>query len=95
MAADGTAGLLGRSVLRIEDRRLLRGRGRFVDDISLPDVLHAAFVRSSVAHGRIAYIDHAAARGLAGVHGVFTYSDLRPLMTGDVFRWRCCGGDSL
>ena len=82
MAEDGTAGLLGRSVLRIEDRRLLRGGGRFVDDISLPDVLHAAFVRSSVAHGRIAYIDHAAARGRAGVHGVFTYSDLRPLMTG-------------
>jgi aerobic carbon-monoxide dehydrogenase large subunit len=77
------AGFFGRSVLRLEDRKLLRGAGRFVDDIDLPGVLHAAFVRSPIAHGRIARIDAATARAADGVHAVLTYADLRPLITCD------------
>jgi aerobic carbon-monoxide dehydrogenase large subunit len=77
------AGLFGRSVLRLEDHKLLRGAGRFVDDIVLSGVLQAAFVRSPVAHGLIRHIDAAAARAVEGVRAVLTYADLRPLMTGD------------
>ncbi len=77
------AGLFGRSVLRLEDHKLLRGAGRFVDDIALSGVLHAAFVRSPIAHGLIRHIDAAAARAVEGVEAVLTYADLRPLMTGD------------
>ena len=78
-----SAGFFGRSVLRVEDHKLLRGAGRFVDDIALPGVLHAAFVRSPIAHGRLRRIDAAAARALEGVQAVLTYADLRPLMSGD------------
>jgi aerobic carbon-monoxide dehydrogenase large subunit len=77
------AGFLGRSVPRIEDGSLLRGAGRFIDDIKLPGTLHAAFVRAAVAHGRLVHVGTAAARRLAGVHAVLAYADLRPLMTGD------------
>ena len=74
---------LGRSVPRLEDARLLRGAGRFVDDIKLPDLLHATFVRSPLAHARIRGVDVAAARDLPGVHAVLTYADLRPVLTSD------------
>jgi carbon-monoxide dehydrogenase large subunit len=77
------AGFLGRSVLRLEDHKLLRGAARFVDDVALPGVLHAAFVRSPVAHGRVMRIEAAAARAVDGVRAVLTYADLRSLMTCD------------
>jgi aerobic carbon-monoxide dehydrogenase large subunit len=83
MTFDSSAGFLGRSVPRVEDRTLLRGVGRFVDDIKIPGTFHAAFVRSTVAHGLLKQIDSAAARTHAGVHAVLAYGDLRPLMTCD------------
>ena len=49
--------VLGRDVPRLEDGRLIRGKGCFVDDIALPSMLHAAFVRSSHAHAAIRAID--------------------------------------
>ncbi len=64
-------------------RKLLRGAGRFVDDIELPGLLHAAFVRSPVAHALLRGIDAARARALPGVRAVLTYRDLRPLLTCD------------
>jgi carbon-monoxide dehydrogenase large subunit len=67
---------VGRPVARVEDPRLLTGRGRFVDDIMLPGMLHAAFVRSPHAHARIASIDPAAALALDGVVAVYTAADL-------------------
>ncbi len=82
-AIHSSEGFFGRSVLRVEDHKLLRGAGRFVDDIAIPGVLHAAFARSPVAHGVVRRIDAAAARALAGVHAVLAYRDLRPLMTCD------------
>ena len=69
--------LIGASVKRREDRRLLTGRGRFVADIVLPGMLHAAFLRSPHAHARILRIDAAGATSSAGVVRVFTAPDLR------------------
>ncbi len=69
--------LVGSSLPRRQDARLLRGRGRFVDDIELPGMLHAAFVRSPHAHALIAGIDVTAARSAPGVRAVFTGADLR------------------
>src|SRR6185295_18027270 len=66
----------GAAVKRREDPRYLRGEGRFVDDIRLPGMLHAAFVRSPYAHARIVAIDKSAALALAGVHAVIAYADL-------------------
>jgi aerobic carbon-monoxide dehydrogenase large subunit len=74
---------VGRRVPRVEDPALLRGAGRFVDDIHRPGQLEAAFLRSPIAHGMIKAIDVAAARVLPGVHAVFTLADLRPVLTAD------------
>jgi len=62
---------------------LLRGAGRFTDDIELPGLLHAAFLRSPIAHARLKRIDTAATRTLPGVRGIFTFADLRRILTCD------------
>ncbi len=61
-------GLLGQRVRRTEDPRLLRGEGRYVDDIVLPRTLHVSFVRSPAAHARVLSVDVSAANALPGVH---------------------------
>ncbi|GAC1349758.1 MAG: xanthine dehydrogenase family protein molybdopterin-binding subunit [Ktedonobacteraceae bacterium] len=66
----------GASVQRSEDPRLLRGKGSYVDDIDLPDMLHAAVLRSPHARAKIVSINASAARELAGVHLVLTAADL-------------------
>src|SRR5947208_3864143 len=66
----------GAPVQRTEDPRLLRGKGNYVDDIDLPDMLHAAVLRSPHARARIVNIDSSAARELPGVHLVLTAGDL-------------------
>jgi carbon-monoxide dehydrogenase large subunit len=69
--------LIGSPIERFEDLRFLRGRGEYVDDLAARhDMLHAAILRSSVAHGRIRSIDVAAARALPGVHSVITAKDI-------------------
>ena len=68
---------IGKPVRRLEDDALLRGAGRFVDDLAFPDILHAAFVRSPHAHATFTTIDTAAARALPGVHAVLTLADLK------------------
>jgi len=75
--------LIGQRMARIEDGPLLRGKGRFVDDLPLDDALHVAFLRSPVAHARLKGVDTGAAGALPGVHAVLTFADLRPLLTGD------------
>jgi aerobic carbon-monoxide dehydrogenase large subunit len=67
--------LVGRPVQRIEDMRLLRGKGRYVDDIDRPGQLYAAVLRSSAGHGFLNRIDATAARALEGVHAVLTARD--------------------
>ena len=66
----------GAAVRRREDPRFLRGEGRFVDDVALPGLLHAAFLRSPHAHARLVSIDAARARRLPGVAAVFSHADL-------------------
>ena len=68
----------GRRVHRVEDGRLLQGRGTYVDDVVRPGMLHACFVRSPIARGRIVSIDTEAARSLPGVRAVFVAADLNP-----------------
>ena len=75
-AQGGAARYAGARVHRVEDARLLTGRGVFVDDISLPGMLHACFVRSPFPRAALGRIDTSAARGLPGVHAVFTAADL-------------------
>src|SRR5690606_27757922 len=67
---------VGASVPRREDPRLLAGRGRFVDDITLPGMLHAQFVRSTVAHGWIRAVDLDEVRAVPGVVAAFSAADL-------------------
>ena len=66
----------GHTVRRIEDPTLLRGEGRFTDDLTLPGQCWAAFVRSPHAHARIGAIDVTAALALPGVRAVHTGADL-------------------
>jgi carbon-monoxide dehydrogenase large subunit len=66
----------GAPVQRSEDPRLLRGKGTYVDDIDLPDMLQAAVLRSPHAHARILNIDASIAREIPGVHLVLTAADL-------------------
>ena len=63
---------VGARVQRTEDARFLTGRGRYVDDVALPNMLHAAFVRSPFPHANIGDIDTAAAEAVEGVHLVLT-----------------------
>jgi aerobic carbon-monoxide dehydrogenase large subunit len=67
---------VGAPVKRSEDRRILTGQGRYIDDIDLPGLLHAAFARSPFAHARVTSIDASAARELPGVVAVYTGGEL-------------------
>jgi carbon-monoxide dehydrogenase large subunit len=67
---------LGKRIPRNEDARLLTGRALFVDDVQLPGMVHAAFLRSDHAHARIRSINVAAARRRPGVIAVYTADDL-------------------
>jgi carbon-monoxide dehydrogenase large subunit len=68
---------IGQAITRREDDRLLTGRGRFVDDIRLPDALHAMFVRSHHAHAHVRGVDIAEARAVSGVVAILTGADLQ------------------
>src|SRR5258708_9851031 len=65
-------GRIGESIKRKEDGRFLRGKGSFLDDFELPNMLHMAILRSPVAHARIKSIDTSAASAMAGVIAVVT-----------------------
>jgi carbon-monoxide dehydrogenase large subunit len=74
--------LVGQRIKRREDPRLVQGLGRFMDDIVLPGMTHAAILRSPHAHARILNVDTSAAEAMPGVVGVFTGKemlDLNPL----------------
>ena len=68
---------VGQSVPRKEDPMLLRGKGHYTDDFSLPGQAYAVMVRSQIAHGIIRAIDTEAARKMPGVLGVYTGADLK------------------
>ena len=73
---------IGESVVRPQTARLLAGRGVFTDDVTLPRMLHVAFVRSPHAHARIVSIDATQARGLPGVAAVVTGKEMTGVCTG-------------
>ena len=67
---------VGQPVPRTEDPKLLRGEGRYTDDVSLPNQVYAVMVRSRQAHGVLRGVDTAAARAMPGVLGVYVAADL-------------------
>jgi carbon-monoxide dehydrogenase large subunit len=73
--AGPAARYIGAAVHRKEDRRLLTGHGVYIDDVTLPGMLHAAFLRSTLAKGTIISIDTSAAEQARGVVAVFTWRD--------------------
>jgi len=73
---DAPGNYVGKSVPRPNARRLLQGRGRFVDDLKLPRLVHVVFVRSPYAHARMRRIDTAPARAAQGVVMVATGRDI-------------------
>lgn len=76
--AHGKSGTgIGAAVRRVEDARLLTGRGCYTDDLNLPGQAYAAFVRSDVAHGRILSISASGAAAMPGVLSILTAGDLR------------------
>jgi len=83
VAGAHASGLLGASVPRCEDERLLRGRAKFVDDLQIPNLLEATFVRSPMAHARIRSIDVSVAKAHPGVRAIYLYADLRALLACD------------
>jgi carbon-monoxide dehydrogenase large subunit len=72
---------IGQPVRRREDLRLLRGAGRYVDDVTLPGQAHAAVLRSPVAHGVITRLDAGAARAMPGVLAVWTHAEIAGRLT--------------
>ena len=77
-----SARYFGAAVTRLEDARLLAGSGRYVDDIELPGMLHAAFVRASFAHGRIRSIDTGDALAMPGVAAIYIMADFEDIAHG-------------
>jgi len=71
----------GSRIKRSEDRRILTGGGTYVDDINLPNMVHAAFLRSPLAHARIINIDTSAALDAPGVLAVYTGPEMEALLT--------------
>lgn len=67
---------IGQPEVRRDAKRVLHGRGQYVDDLTLPRMLHAAFVRSPYAHAKILSVDTEEARGMPGVVAIYTGADL-------------------
>jgi carbon-monoxide dehydrogenase large subunit len=72
----GTNRYIGSPVERIEDPRFLRGRGEFVGDLRRDGMLHAAILRSPMAHGRVVRIDTGAALAIPGIRAVITATEI-------------------
>ena len=77
-------GAIGQPLPRVEDLRLLTGRGSFVSDLHLEGMLHAVILRSPLAHGRLRHIDSAAARSLPGVVAIYTAQDVAAASAGRI-----------
>ena len=76
--------LFGKDIKRLEDPILLRGEAHFVDDICLPEMAHACFVRSPFAHALVKGINASAAQEMEGVVAVLTLADLRPQLVSEL-----------
>jgi xanthine dehydrogenase molybdenum-binding subunit len=67
---------IGKNVPRVDAVAKVTGRARYTDDFHMPGMLHAGYVRSPIAHGRVTRIDTAKAAALPGVEAVFTFQDV-------------------
>jgi aerobic carbon-monoxide dehydrogenase large subunit len=76
-------GIVGRSLGRLEDVPILVGSGRFVDDVTFPDMLHACFLRSAHAHAFVRKVDCAVASSLEGIRAIYTFADIRRFLRSD------------
>ena len=76
---DNNRNWVGKPLPRKEEGRLLRGRGKFADDIKIREMLYLRFVRSPYAHARILKVDTSRAEGLPGVVGTLTGKQIEPL----------------
>jgi len=85
--------LVGQALKRREDPRLVRGQGRFMDDIVLPGMAHLKILRSPVAHARINNVDTSRAAGAPGVLGVYTGADFAE-MNALPYAWQAAGVDN-
>jgi carbon-monoxide dehydrogenase large subunit len=83
MAASGS--ILGHAVRRLEDPTLLTGAGKYVDDLVEPDMLHVAFVRSTIAHANLLAVDASGASSMPGVVAVYSRDDDLALPTLHLF----------
>src|SRR4030095_8688142 len=82
MTTDHTAtGLIGASILRVEDPVLVAGRGCYGDDIQLPGMLYLAFLRTTYPHAKIISINTNAAKATAGVIAVLTGAGVGLMLT--------------
>src|SRR2546421_12968605 len=79
MSAIAAERYTGASIKRSEDPRILTGAGRYVDDIKLPGMLHAAFVRSPLAHARVDLGGRRIIKKLPGVVAAFTGAELEAM----------------
>ena len=70
---------IGQPVTRKEDAKLLRGQGRYTDDVNLPNQAYAYILRSTIAHGRIKSINTDAAKTMPGVLAIYTGADVTAL----------------
>lgn len=70
--SEGTTGLIGKSVKRVEDKRFTTGHGQYTDDIVLPHQTYAVFVRSQYAHAKIVHVETNAAKAMPGVVAIYT-----------------------
>ena len=75
---------IGQGVPRFEDPRLIRGGGRYIDDVQLPGTAHGVVLRSQHAHARIAKLEVEAARKVPGVLCVLTAADIKAAGWGDL-----------
>src|SRR6202042_3100384 len=87
------SGNVGRAMRRKEDPRLITGRARYVDDIALPGMLWASFVRSPEAHAKIVSIDSSAAAARPGIEAVFTGEDMADIAGPLPMAWAPPGGE--
>src|SRR5438445_10432775 len=79
-----TQRIFGASIKRREDPRFITGKGNYTDDIKLPNMTYASFVRSPHAHARIKGIDARAAKAIPGVLAVYTGKDLADAKVGSL-----------
>lgn len=75
---------VGEPVVRKEDLPFLTGQATFTDDLEIPGAVHLVVVRAPVAHARLDTVNTDAARGVAGVRGIFTAADLRAAGIGEI-----------